>query len=390
MAIDDLEYLNQQLPEIFKKGILPPDWEEDWIIVSIDSPDREVPIEFEYPEDTIAPPPTLEDYKNGYNKSDFGWAPQIKGDFPGIPQLTWEKEFLPPPDALAFYLPFHFFYPTWWGIYITVEGATILANYIAEKASYNIPIKDAMLASQVFLYGHEAYHHNVESFATRLEITHRIPLYKASFLEVYKQTMENPEECTEFYTPREEALANACGFLKVLDAFGKDKSKQKIITTALGSYISGCSPCYRQSLHYLKKNKFRIGQCDFAELNQMAEFQNPKDEKIWLAFPHAFSGIARITSKVNYIIHRDSSFARRNKLHLRYIRYPDLKRKLEKLAKCFYLRPGKGSHEFWKSPMGKTFQVPRHPGDFKKGTLRNIIKQAGLNMSVSEFLQAKV
>lgn len=390
MAIDDLEYLNQELPEIFKKGILPSNWEEEWIIVPIDSPEREVPPEITPSEDTIGPPLTLEDLKIGDNRNNKAWIPSFKDDFPSHPRITWEKGFFPPPDALAFYLPYHFFYPIWWGIYLTFEGVNIFANYIFEKTSNGISIEDAVLASQVFLYGHEAYHHNVESFATRLEITHRVPLYKTSFLDVYSQSMEDPDKCTEFYDPGEEALANAYGFLKVHNVFSKDKSKQKNINSAVESYIEGCSPCYRQALYYLKKNKFRIGECNFAELNQIASFQNQKDEKIWLAFPHAFSGITRISSKVNYIIHRDSPIVQRHNLHLRFIRYPDLKKKLEKLAKCIYVRPGKGSHEIWKSPIGNKFEVPRHPGDLKKGTLRNIIKQAGLNMSISEFLQAKV
>jgi predicted RNA binding protein YcfA (HicA-like mRNA interferase family) len=76
-------------------------------------------------------------------------------------------------------------------------------------------------------------------------------------------------------------------------------------------------------------------------------------------------------------------------LHLRYLRYKDLKKKLEKLGECTPLRQ-KGSHEIWKCPGGKKFPVPRHPGDLKKGTLAKIVKQAGLGMSVSEFMGAKV
>jgi hypothetical protein len=34
--------------------------------------------------------------------------------------------------------------------------------------------------------------------------------------------------------------------------------------------------------------------------------------------------------------------------------------------------------------------VPRHPGDLRQGTLAKIIKEAGLQMSVSQFIAARV
>jgi predicted RNA binding protein YcfA (HicA-like mRNA interferase family) len=48
-------------------------------------------------------------------------------------------------------------------------------------------------------------------------------------------------------------------------------------------------------------------------------------------------------------------------------------------------RQAKGSHEIWRHPMSKArTTVPRHPGDLPEGTMRAIIRQAGL--SVDEFL----
>jgi predicted RNA binding protein YcfA (HicA-like mRNA interferase family) len=41
----------------------------------------------------------------------------------------------------------------------------------------------------------------------------------------------------------------------------------------------------------------------------------------------------------------------------------------------------------WKCPRGHSFPVPQHPGDLKHGTLKAIVKQAGLNMSLSGFMQ---
>jgi len=249
-----------------------------------------------------------------------------------------------------------------------------------------------MIASQVFLYGHEAYHHNVESFATRLETSHRTPLYKEGFQRIYQDTVEHPEKCSKPYGPGEETLAVAYGILKARNLFRQEKSKQLAVVNALKSYIKECPPCYSRGNEYIKTGGFKIGQCDFAERNHIESISRPsKNLKIWLVFPHAFSGIGRITSRINYIVHRDSPIALRNQLHLRYIRYPELQKKLKELANCIFVRQGKGGHEIWKGPDGKNFPVPRHSGELNnKGVLKSILKQAGLNMSVSKFLQTKV
>ena len=48
-------------------------------------------------------------------------------------------------------------------------------------------------------------------------------------------------------------------------------------------------------------------------------------------------------------------------------------------------RQAKGSHEIWYNPTTKLrTTIPHHPGTLPLGTLRAIIKQAGL--SVDEFL----
>ena len=62
-------------------------------------------------------------------------------------------------------------------------------------------------------------------------------------------------------------------------------------------------------------------------------------------------------------------------------------RTLEQLAGCELVRSN-GSHNIFRTKTGRTFPVPRHPGDIGTGLLRKIIKEAGLNMSVLEFMQA--
>ena len=75
-------------------------------------------------------------------------------------------------------------------------------------------------------------------------------------------------------------------------------------------------------------------------------------------------------------------------MHLRYLRYRELREKLLKIAKCEPVREGAGSHEIWRNPMGKKFPVPRHPGDIHRGLLAKIIKESGMDLSATQFLSS--
>lgn len=49
---------------------------------------------------------------------------------------------------------------------------------------------------------------------------------------------------------------------------------------------------------------------------------------------------------------------------------------------CFgfsYGRPARGSHEVWSNDLTRRSTIiPRHPGDITQGTLRPILRQAGI------------
>ena len=50
-------------------------------------------------------------------------------------------------------------------------------------------------------------------------------------------------------------------------------------------------------------------------------------------------------------------------------------------------RPGAGSHEVWRHPQtGRKVTLPHHSGDMAEGTLRAILREAGIN--VNDFLKA--
>jgi predicted RNA binding protein YcfA (HicA-like mRNA interferase family) len=67
-------------------------------------------------------------------------------------------------------------------------------------------------------------------------------------------------------------------------------------------------------------------------------------------------------------------------------RYRAIVSKLKALGFQFH-RQAAGSHEIWHNPETQKFTtIPNHPGDMPEGTLRAILKQAGV--SPDEFLEA--
>jgi len=65
--------------------------------------------------------------------------------------------------------------------------------------------------------------------------------------------------------------------------------------------------------------------------------------------------------------------------------YRDIIRKLKKFGFVF-CRQAAGSHEIWFCKDARRYTtIPHHPGDMPEGTLRAILKQAGV--SSDEFLR---
>jgi predicted RNA binding protein YcfA (HicA-like mRNA interferase family) len=72
---------------------------------------------------------------------------------------------------------------------------------------------------------------------------------------------------------------------------------------------------------------------------------------------------------------------------VRYYRYREVVAQLKRLTGSELIRSN-GSHHIFRTALGRTFPVPRHPGDIGRGLLKTIIKQAGLQMTEMEFMQA--
>lgn len=68
-------------------------------------------------------------------------------------------------------------------------------------------------------------------------------------------------------------------------------------------------------------------------------------------------------------------------------RYREIVKRLKQLGFEFD-RQAMGSHEIWFNPATNCYTtIPNHPGDMPEGTLRAILKQAGIE--AEEFLKKK-
>lgn len=66
-------------------------------------------------------------------------------------------------------------------------------------------------------------------------------------------------------------------------------------------------------------------------------------------------------------------------------RYREIVQRLKQLGFAFH-RQAAGSHEIWHNPLtGRYTTIPNHPGDMPEGTLRAVLKQAGVEPN--EFLK---
>lgn len=67
--------------------------------------------------------------------------------------------------------------------------------------------------------------------------------------------------------------------------------------------------------------------------------------------------------------------------------YREIVKRLKQLGFEFH-RQAAGSHEIWFKPTSNRYTtIPNHPGDMPEGTLRAILKQAGIDADA--FLQKK-
>jgi predicted RNA binding protein YcfA (HicA-like mRNA interferase family) len=374
--------LAAELPEVFDLKDLPGDWDDEWVFVPVDEPDERHAGQESDVNPLFELYQTELDSPNRVSHLDRLPA-DVSGGFPGSLRREPPALLYPPPDAYAFYLPFHYFYPTWWGIYLLHEGVLGLAQILETLSGCNkLDRWEYAEAARIFLFGHEQFHHEVESFGTRLEVTHRDPLYRLGFVAEYQRTY-GTDECLE------EALANAHGVRRVLKAF-EHPQVNEILEVAFAGYIAGCGPGYRRGFEFVATPKFERGRNQLAELYHKASLPNTKSTGsiLWKSYPRAFHPFRTRNGRVNFLIHRDTAIDKRLPLLGRFFRYKDVVKQVEKVARCTFIGI-KGSHVQFRAPNGGKVTVPRHPGDINIKTLNSIVHQTGLGMNVREFMNAE-
>jgi predicted RNA binding protein YcfA (HicA-like mRNA interferase family) len=386
MGIEHITTLHSELPNLFATKEIVPEKYEDFLIIPIEDPElvsppgndetfasnlERVPENLENGLLENEGPQLIEDALNLLDIDSLIYE-AFKGNHGGAPIPYQPQPHMPPPESLAFYLPFHYYHPDWWGIYLIYEGVLWLAGEILRQTGPKISRRQAFEAARLFLYYHEGFHHKTECFATRLELTHRQPFYKTGFEQFFQKTF-GTDDCME------EGLANASALID-----SHKKLRTKAIDKAFSNYVEQNPPGYKHGNKY--RPDFINVKCVFAENNHnyCMPIMPKKNPEIWRTAPHLFDGNSNIKSRVNYIIGLNSPIL--NRINFRPCLPPNkLIKKLKRLVGLELVREG-GRHQVWKTSAGKTVEIPRHPRDLGNGLLRKILNQVGLNMGLEEFL----
>jgi hypothetical protein len=119
-----------------------------------------------------------------------------------------------PPDAIAFYQPFHAEPAEQWGIYIFVDRLLSYASGVKLHLPFYNDSSDAIFLHLVLfeMFHHEFFHHLVECTATTIEIiAHNLGAKVPSYWE-YREAVFHKrfDWCKD--QPLEEALANAYAY----------------------------------------------------------------------------------------------------------------------------------------------------------------------------------
>jgi len=193
------------------------------------------------------------DYRTSVNVDDAGslgeWGPAGQE----ILETSRRNSHVPPPtdvDALAWYLPFHYFGLDW-GIYVkeqaVFEVAALIYDQMRKPPLTAKLVEDLVRMSMTVLYLHEAFHHKVESFATRLEMATLTPIYR-SYKDRVVKVVRNSDAHLE------EAIACA-EMLARLDEpsykKGVEARTRKGTKAFLKRWIPTLNPGYRLGLDHL-------------------------------------------------------------------------------------------------------------------------------------------
>ena len=141
-------------------------------------------------------------------------------------------------DALAYYLPYHF-YSTRWGIYLKTSGILYVASLL-DDGLFPIGDDDLLELARRLLFEHEFFHFVAETACARAETVAKMRLY-------------DPYYPHPFAAPHEEALANAHAIRNAL--VGQPATLKKRVS----AWMDAQGPGYRDYGRWLGRNRFDEG-----------------------------------------------------------------------------------------------------------------------------------
>jgi hypothetical protein len=387
MSAENRDVLRQHLPELFDFDV--PPWlgdfagDREWILVAIERPDSGAIGDLESSDSWWdGYPGVASEISNsgvtpneiGTNGNSLVHLPFVPARRPRGPGVPWYDGGSPPtPDAFAFYLPFHRYAESDWGIYLTPDGTRYFAREFHRRSGGKVDRTSAVKLAEMFMYYHEFFHHVVESFATRLEVDRRVRLYNGPFEELFREQVLKGDIT-------EEALANAYAVRRIGEKLsekgGWPKRKRDAARAVLVEVVEEMPFGYQRGADLLDDDAFRSERSEFAEANRVryagGSYGNPA---LWLSADQMFRGLETVITQVCYIVPNHGWFHDRFKTHVRFLRATDLKRALRQHG-SHLVREG-ANHEVWQSFEGRMLTVPRHR-EIADGTARAIFKAAGI------------
>jgi predicted RNA binding protein YcfA (HicA-like mRNA interferase family) len=293
-----------------------------------------------------------------------------------------------PWDLCAWYQPIHF-HPSDWGIYIKEDCLLRLAvaialsvdqqAYQAEKAASRQAkywrLGDAGVfarAAFVLLFLHEHYHHRIECLGVRLHVVTRKGLYVPYVRGVY-----SPSKGTDDLL--EEALANACMYLRIDEATYKDCLPQTVreaMKALLRSRFPYEPPGYRLAVNYLDQPRFDAGENRLQGWVRETSMSPVQPSWEWDVAPRMTQSFLHIQSNIYTVVPR----GRKHHLPTTYFPYSCSTEQMVSICRKRGYQEvpggGKGAHrKFTKAGAPPVILPPRK--DLSIGVIKNTLAAIG-------------
>jgi predicted RNA binding protein YcfA (HicA-like mRNA interferase family) len=321
---------------------------------------------------------------------DWPGAPGGAAALPGGSGITvGPRGSYPSPDVYAFYLPWHRFSPNLWGIYLLVDGIAALGRDIHKMLPRILSRADARRAARLFLYHHEAYHNAVETFAARVEVSHRLACY-----------LTGVQTCFASLLPvsslHEEGLANVYAHDKVRQylfaqvktmSAARRRVKRVAAATALRRLFRLQAPAYASAERILRSVvTFEAAQHELQETcHTLSSLRAPPMVPgIWSAAPRSMAPSLARNKSFSYVISHAHPAIRLAAQVPQFDRR-EVVRRLR--VATGGQEDGGGEHPKLVLPSGKRVPVPGHR-DLARGTTRKILRDAGIPMPLTRFMGA--